>query len=481
MNKTFISRSAFETYDVCARKYYYSFEHQGTGVSSKYFDIDLLVGSCIHRGLQNLLEHCRLDHPNGDFTETCVDDSVKIALELYEKTISECDLSKKSFREDLGFTLISHRYLIEGLIYAYAFYRLPNFLKEYQVLEVEKEEIDVDFSSGKILLGKADFIALNKRLNKIVVGSYKTASEYSDSTQRDLLIDMQGNSECYLVGKRYNRLKKEIFEDYKQIKANDYKHYNDKYNITKELYRYIWAEVNKDCIETANQFIKEIEVELVQYEHLIKGQRKEYPEKSGFYLRNTPILHPYKYDTGLHDTNILPKHFKLFAGKGRLPAGLNRVNIWEHLPMKVWIQWLMRNEIQPEHGDILKDIIISADLIKRGKERQLEWYQSYSKVCDDITQGLNALEIVDEPYNFNDKIDLAELDKARHSLLNIYFRKETKSCTNYYGKDCVYFNICHNGIQIDEAIEDGLYQTRKPHHDDELNLFKEKGYIKDEI
>jgi hypothetical protein len=463
MNKSFISRSAFETYDVCARKYYLSYEHKGTGVSPKYYDIDLLVGSCIHRGLQNLLEHCRLDHPNGDFTDTCIEESVRIALDLYDKSISEYDISKKSQREDIGFTLLSHRYLIEALIFSYSYYRLRDFLKEYIILEVEKEEVDVDFSSGKILLGKADFICLKRSNNKIVVGSYKTASEYAESTQRDLLIDMQGNSECYLVGKRYNHLYKKF------INSNDSERFRIDNDVNMELFTYF--------LYCKNNNIDKINVELVQYEHLIKGKRKERVRDSGIYERDTLLLHPYKYDLGLRDTSTLPKHFKLYTGKGKNPANLNKVNIWEHLPIKVWVTWLIENQIQPELGDVLKDIIIPADLIKRGEETQLEWYQSYSKVCDDINTGL--LELEHSPQALNGTLhNQDDINKIENRILNNYFRKETKSCTNYYGRDCIYFNICHNNWDLNESIEDGLYQTRKPHHDDEMNLFIEKGYIK---
>jgi hypothetical protein len=153
-------------------------------------------------------------------------------------------------------------------------------------------------------------------------------------------------------------------------------------------------------------------------------------------------------------------------GQGRPPKSWEKINIWQIMSVKQWIFMLNTGQIQPEIGNILKDIIYTSDLIFRSNEEQEEWKLSIGYMIETIENRLRNLEIWKQgTYEQN---------------LAMLFPKNTQSCHNFYGKDCIFVSVCHNGLDIDEAFEFGTYKTRHPHHDLEREYFKEKGWLKDE-
>jgi hypothetical protein len=461
----FISRSALLTYQTCNRKYFYSNEFNSHGISSSYINRDLLIGSAIHRGLQHLFEHCRLNHPFGDFDETCVDEAVKVALELYDKETSNpnCNIGVKR-TEDLGYVLIECRYLVEALIRTYSLVRLPLFLEEYEILEVEKED-SLNFGNDIVFLAKADGLLRRKSDNKLVVLSIKTISEFVDEgsskkvpTIQAVGIDMQGNSEAYVIKNRLN-------EWYKHFKALGLQ-----LNSSVEG-MFAWMQANLGCNkEVFDYFVwvnnnnKEIKVNLIQYEHLIKGEMSEWGQNSGIYRRHTPLLHPYYLDLGFNlRSGVSDKNqFAITFGKGRPPKGWEKVDVWKYLSIKEWIDMLASGEIQPELGDVLSKFIRGSDVIFRDDDEQLEWFISTKTLVKEINNKRFAMN--------NDPMDYAE-------CLATYYPKDTQQCLKYYGSLCTYYSICHQGVNPDEALNDRLYQIRRPHHDSELKSFEEKGFV----
>lgn len=461
MYKLLMSRSALLSYQTCNRKFYYQYQYKGHGVVDNKLNIDLLIGEACHRGLQHLLEHCRIDHKNGDFTDTCIDEAVKYANDLYITRISTNDIDiHKS--EDLGYVILETGALIEGLIRSFALYRLPSLLNEYDILEVEKEDI-YNINESSIFLGKADGLFKRKSDNKLVVLSIKTDSYLTENTIRDNTHDMQGISEIVIIKDRLNFLYDLLkTRNHLELGYDDNKlNYDKDWIINEDVYNYM-----QDCY---SKNLKNIEINLVQYEHLIKGGRRQDPAKSGIYKRQSPLLHPYKLNSGIDFKSKIfnPDEFMITFGQGRPPKNWEKIDIWKIMPVKQWIDMLNTSQVQPEIGNILKDIIYTSDLIFRSNEEQEEWVESFGQVINNIDRDLTI-------YN------LHKDSAASRNSFNKRFPKNTQSCHNFYGKDCIFVDVCHNGLRIDEAFEFGTYQIRHPHHDLEREYFKEKGWLKDE-
>jgi hypothetical protein len=72
--------------------------------------------------------------------------------------------------------------------------------------------------------------------------------------------------------------------------------------------------------------------------------------------------------------------------------------------------------------------------------------------------------------------DIVDSDLAQ-TAINRFFPKNTQSCHNYYGGDCTFVSTCHSNQTIEEGLETGFYKKREPHHELELEEFKEKGFL----
>jgi len=163
ITKHFTSRTAILTTKVCPYKRYLAFELAGTGYSTERVSLDLLIGTVCHRGLQHLLEHCRLHTPDEELSEACIDEAVAKAYEVWRDTLSKHQLWLHSGEEDrLEWIVAEQETLFEGLIRAFAIRRLPTLLEEYEILEVEHEEVFKDFTEPKV----CDLCNGNKTINK---------------------------------------------------------------------------------------------------------------------------------------------------------------------------------------------------------------------------------------------------------------------------------------------------------------------------
>ena len=468
--KRFTSRSAALAYQTCKRKRFYAYHWGNHGLSSEAIDLYLETGTSIHRGLQNLLEHCRLEHPDGSFEEQCINQSVELAINLFREDISKASISLKDTEyAQASWIIAEHECLIEGLIRAFAIKRLPSLLNEYEILSVEKDEIFYEFSNEVFWQSKADAEFLTKDYSLgVVVCSIKTASEYADNTIRNLLTDMQGNSEWASVQARLLREFNEfqsIMESgntewiAEQVKNNPYTNY------------FIWCNEN-------NQLPK---VYAVQYEHLVTGEWRD-DDKTGLRKRRSFLVHPYKLSMmgtfnifGNTKVTSPSTDYKWKVNAGKQPKGWEKINIWEDIGVLNWINMLAQGQVQPEEGDPLDNIIRTSELIFRDRNdgAQLkEWYESTKYQEEDIAYKLNELEEVAE-------ICKRKNDWSDYELrLNQFFPKETQTCWNYYGRHCEYARICHEMYNINDLINANILVNRNPHHEPEKLYHIERGFIK---
>lgn len=506
--KFLIHRSAILTYKTCPYKAYLEYWYKGHGVVPQAMPQHLLIGICIHRGLQHLLEHCRIEHPNGDFTEKCIDDSVMWAHNVYKDILSKRELELKKVWnnntknydvEDLNYTIKEIYNLIEALIRAFAISRLESFLDEYEVLEVEKEEVFESFSDIVTWLGKADGLLRRKIDNELIVLSFKTAAEFTNSTLSNILIDMQGCSEIVMIEERLNRLYRKYVEFHPIIDSDitfkeQIDEFNNKNGITQGLADYF----SIGCFSSDKN--KPITVFANQYEYLVKGKHRADSSEPLKFKYQTHLLHPIKSDSaqvlqlgsGLRFGQQTSNKYEWITPVGKLPKSKSKVDIADDIGIKNWIDKLAKLEIQPEAGNPFANIIIGGErtLAKRSLDQLREWRISTQFEAEMIALYINQIRSLQESINLAGqqksdgymKFQADMLDILQTRLLQYFPRdgKDVQVCFNYYGGKCPFTNHCHNNMHIDDGLESGMYVTRIPHHDAEVERFKEKGYLKDE-
>lgn len=492
MQKRLTSRTAILTHFTCPYKRFLLFHEKGSGLITEKTSLDLLIGIVTHRGLQHLLEHCRTEHPNGDFEDACVDEAVEKAYEIWRETLANKNLWLHYGEEDrLDWIVAEQECLFEGLIRAWAIRRLPSLLEEYTILEVEHEEVFEDFSDIITFLGKADYSALRKIDNKIIVGSFKTASQYAEVTTRDILHDMQGVSEWVIIQDRLDKAwdywellnsRKDTIEE----KAGE-TYTDEELNF---LINYQWM----------NKHIEKPEIFAVQYEYLLKGQRKQDPYNSGIYKQQSFLCHPIKKDVvqrifmSTKSVVVDPDEYKyVHLKKGPLPKGWEKIDVWEDIGIKNWITMLARGNVQPELGHpfdprieiddsgkqkISGGVIYIPDLVIRTSAELEEWKVSARGIEERIAEGLDIIEQLDQTILTTEDEQTKEIFiEMRKRAVWEHFPKNTQSCHNFFGRDCVFTFHCHEFVNIDEAILAGVLENRIPHHELELKNHAEKGYI----
>lgn len=518
-NQRYTSRSAVLSHFTCPYKRYLTYHVMQTGLVPEFESLDLIIGTCVHRGIQHLLEHCRLHHQDGNFDQQCVDEAVAKAYEIWNETLQTRQLALHSGEDErLAWIIAEQECLFEGLIRAFAFRRLPAILGEYTILEVEKEEVfenftikdcrlcqgnkkvtkdireaylfnktglevrTIDFDienlgfvvcpkcdgTGKIhpviFLGKADGLFLRKSDNKIIQLSIKTASMYPEVTERNILHDMQGVSEQVCTNDRIER-------------------------IWNHLHRGPEADFEDHWLRSFERMPK---VYAVQYEFLLKGQRRQDPYNSGMYRQQSFLIHPYKQESlmtiGGGGVSVSPSEYKFTWGKGRPPKGWDKIDIWEDVGIKNWVEMLASGAVQPEEGNALDQLLITPNLILRTDEEIEEWKVSTGYREEEIVKHLDEIEKLqndlacliqqeaDDP-KMNYKTMKDSIIKLIQEKIWQYFPKNTQSCHNYYGRDCSYVKHCHEFSDLNQLVDAGIFIKRLPHHDLEKESMTEKGLI----
>lgn len=479
--KRYTSRTAALTYQICKRKRYYSNHYGMHGLSPEAIDLHLETGTAIHRGIQHLLEHCRIEHPDGMFEEQCVNAAVQFAIELFREDLSKASISLKEGEQNfIEFIIAEHECLIEGLIRCFALKALPYILENYEIIEVENDMIYPEFSDVVIWQSKADAEFLTKDYSKgVIICSLKTASEFAENTIRNLMTDMQGNSEWMAVQAKLLR----DFEWYSRKVENPFgvgssskvigDAFDDEHkNIIRWIPYFDWCKKN-------NQLPR---VYAVQYFHLITGSWKDYTN-SGLRKRQNFLVHPYKYEEQstlnvfskqISHQQFDPRDYKWKVGKGKQPKGWNKINIWEDIGIQQWVDILAQGLVQAEDGNPIDELILISDHIFRDNNDGAvlkEWLISTRYQEEGIVRDL---EIMEQHAAY--AIKTGNWEQYNVALMKL-FRKETQQCWDYYGRHCAFTKICHEGANMNDLIDANFYKCRQPHHNPERLYFIEKGYI----
>lgn len=481
ITKRFTSRSAVLSEKTCGYKRYLTYHYNGYGITGANEPLALLIGTIVHRGMQHLLEHCRKHESDEQLTTDCINEAVEVARELWLKTLSKKNLLLHSGEYDrLPWIIAEQECLWEGLIRAWAIKRLPDILEEFIILEVEKEEVFENFSDMVTFLGKADGLFLGKpnhpsAAGKIVQLSIKTASTFPEVTQRNIQHDMQGVSEQVCTNDRLEKAWKKWEEivqdaDFLGLVPEDFSPETQAF-----IKQYSWFKEFKECPT----------VYAVQYEFLLKGQRKQDPQNSGIYKQQSFLCHPYKLDSIMtlsgNSLGFTPTSYKWKTGSGRQAKGWEKTDIWDDIGIENWVEMLAMGKVQPEEGDPFQNILIFPGLVIRLPEEIEEWKVSTSYGEEVIAKHLDEIDDLVNVLNNTDIPDKAEyISQQIRDKIWQYFPKNTQNCHDFYGEDCQFVNHCHELADLTTLEESGLVQPRVPHHDLEKEMFIKKGFINDE-
>jgi len=429
-------RSRVISYQTCNRKRFLSYHLSGLGIQKDSLNSNLFIGSCVHRGLEILLQEAQANISAKSFQ---TDLAVFKALEFFDEGIQKSPFDDEG---DANFLYFEYRSLVEAMIRVYALVGLPELLKEYEILEVEKElefwlvEPSKPFDKyrsnnfgrseeeGILFLSRPDAILRRRSDGAILVLSYKTSATY-DAKLNDLQnkYDMQGISETIAV-------ERWLEADYEERLGKQ------KENPTPEGY-----------LDTFSR----PKVKGVKMEFLIKGSKVGTGQYKG--QINNFLIHPYqneKVGTGVDDLVPQYEFENEFGEKKRLGKDWRKVNIWElgDEALKEWIELLWNDNPQ-----LLKSMVVVPDVYYRNEEDVQDWLDSTIAQEGRVAIALRNLYGIPK-----------EIESLR---LNVEFPKYRHSCFSYNSR-CGFWEICWLGLSPNCAD----FVPRIPNHEAERNLYQ---------
>lgn len=428
-------RTRAEEYHRCPRARYLGYEIEvdrvPIGVSPMRLNMDLVVGSCYHVGVESLYNGCSLDEAVGRALDGDGDSPG------YWKPVKDHGFVLEP-GEDASYVVYEQASLVEALIRAYAYSVLPKIAERFYVIEVEKEETEVLSHTEKhklIWQTRHDALLMEKETWDLYVMSEKTTKEWDKRKEDTARTDMQGMSEGYTVERRLKEWHKRLSE----------------------------AHSFKDHIP--DWFLKRFKagfqpiIQGVKMQHALKGRRTQYPEGSGRYTYSNPLIRPWRKaeDLGGNRASGYAVRFEWSneaGGKSRLGKGWNRVNIWEpgQMGVKEFILLLANESVQGHPpGWALENQFILPEEYFRNPEDIERWRRQTA-----YQEGVEIPEAMD-------RIRGAKTWEEREILLDRHFRMQTRAC--FYPSRCQFNEVCHGPkAYLVDPISSGIYKPRIPNH-----------------
>lgn len=340
-----LSRSALQEYQRCPRRWYWQYGYKGLGVVPRRQQLPLLFGSCAHLGLQKILE-------NGDLDGALSAADHEFTLQARAKGL---DLQAS---EDAVFVYNEQRALLEALLRAWFLVRYPSFRAEYEVLDIEREELWTP-TDGIGFMARADGLLRSRSDESLYILSFKTAKQWSSKNDQEARNDIQGISELVAIESRLGE-----------------------------------------------------RIQGIQMEYLIKGRRDEFPKGSGIYRTYNPLIHPwYNQGTGKYAWKW---DWQDLDGGHTLGGKFRQVNIWEREGVREWVQLLLTSTVQSEAGDCLPHYIISPIPYYRNRDEITSWQIQAATQAKELKTKLELTEVGREHGVLLSALDV-EFPQYRHS------------------------------------------------------------------
>ena len=187
------SRSAVSTYLQCPRRRYLAYEApNGTstpGWERRRLALPLVTGIYVHKGLEAAL---RGDEPSV---------AASAARAAYLAEVAERGLAVEEGSDEAS-VVDEQAAHVEALVLAWCRVRLPKWLDEYEVIEVEAED-RVPLAEDVTLAVRADAIVKRKYDGRMFVVNFKTVGQADDRWLRAWEVDMQLMTELLAAERRH--------------------------------------------------------------------------------------------------------------------------------------------------------------------------------------------------------------------------------------------------------------------------------------
>lgn len=452
--EAYADRSRILTHQSCPRRRYFEYEVPTSGdvngVRPQRMDMNLLLGAAFHAGIEQLLLEAMT--PSGK--EDTVDWAVTVALDGYQDwtgywpQVKSVGLSLEP-EEDASYVYYEQAALVEALIRAYAIFVLPQVLDRFQVVDVEREE-RADFSiPGFTLhfLARVDGILLDKTTGEIFVLSLKTAKEWGKREDDSARHDMQGLSETRVVEQRFARWQK-VLEFLVNVPGMFPAHQDVVSPENGEIIP--WWFVDR-FIAGAPPTVSGV---IMQY--ALKGRRENSPKGSGRYCFNNPLIRPWKKadDLGGSGYAIRYEFQDPMGGNHRLGKGWNRVNIWEDMGVKKWIEYLATNEIQGfSPGTAIASQFILPIEYFRNPDDMDRWERQVMHQEANVAVG---------------RVQVREAANKEFAL-DRFFPMHTRACD--WPTKCSFQEVCFGpAAYLHDPLASGLYTIRTANHPSEKKI-----------
>ena len=465
-NKAYSDRSRCITHHSCPRRRWWEYEHPTSGkvggIQSSRLDMNLLGGSAFHAGIQHLLTGAMSGHYDPHENPNWVEDAVRGALEGRGGWPGYWPLAKSrglilEDNEDASYVAYEQGAMIEALIRGYEKFCLPQLLERYEVVEVEREDL------GEFLIPelpftlqwgmRGDALLMERGSMDLYILSLKTAKEHGKREEASARHDMQGLSETATVEHRLGKWHQQLNDAKANLSAPGPGTLGiPEWFVTRYL-------------EGASPNITGVKME-----YAIKGKRSEYPRGSGRYTFSNPLIRPWKHSDDLPTKRGKSQHLDIpyafmydfqdaMGGNHRLGKGWNRINIWEDIGVKEWVNILHTNSLQgfdPGRG-IASQFILPMEY-NRNEEDMERWKRQVVHQEWKVRQGraecLNILQ--KNPKNFERALDE-------------HFPMHTRSCD--WPTRCQFQEICFGPkAYLYDPMSSGIYDSRIANHQIEEEL-----------
>lgn len=187
------SRSAVAAYQQCPRRRYWQYEAQnGTatpGWERKRLAIPLVTGIYVHQGLEQALKGTDAATAAGGAKAEYLKEVTARGLAVEDGTDEAAVVDEQA----------AH---VEALVLAWCRVRLPKWLDEYEVIEVEVED-RVPLAEDVVLASRADAIVRRKADHRLFVVNFKTVAQADERWLRSWEVDMQMMTELLAAERRH--------------------------------------------------------------------------------------------------------------------------------------------------------------------------------------------------------------------------------------------------------------------------------------
>lgn len=414
----FTDRSRIQTGMTCLRKRFLNYNYGGRGIERRGFSTPAQTGIQVHAGLDAVI------------LGQAVDEAVEQTLAAYRQVVlmEGADLTQlEPEQAEVERVLLEEQYdLTEGIVRGWAAVAWPRMQAEYETLAVEREEL-AHFVVGtdEVRLGvRTDWIVRRRTDGGRFIINFKTVADAGKSWREQWRYDMVSLSECLAVEERLS-------------------------------------------VETGEP----VKLGGVVIQGLLKGRRAEYPQGSGRYEHNSPLIRCWyckgeppmtedefyplsRYDYTCDVPHVMRNGKKCGGGKNHRLSGVRKGLVREVYPGGVagWIAWLAAND-----SEVLESQIVTLDPILRSDWEIERWKRQTLTREVEIAQAAARINAMDECMEREIACDAA------------FPMSSGDACVNSYGRPCTFLECCFSSVGSD-PLSTGLFRIREPNHATELDV-----------